>query len=95
MKRASVVAVFVVAGTLVTGSPASAEPWPSGCSWGISGLYTTYADCTRGSGEFRAVATCSGGGRAYGPWQPAGAYPGYSTANCGNRPTAATISLRR
>lgn len=91
---ASMIAGLVVSGGLALAGSASAEPWPSGCDWGISGLYTTYAKCTKGPGSYRAVAKCTSTRYAYGSWQPAGSYPGQSTANCVNvRPISATIGL--
>jgi len=97
MNKASVVLTvggLVASAVLVTSGPASAEPWPSGCDWGISGLYTTYAKCTKGPGSYRAVAKCSSTRYAYGKWEPAGSYPGQSTASCTNvRPLSASISL--
>jgi hypothetical protein len=92
----SAVVGLVVSAVLGTSGSASAEPWPSGCDWGPSGLYTTYAKCTKGSGSYRAVAKCSSTRFAYGNWEPAGSYPGQSTASCTNvRPLSASINIRQ
>lgn len=94
MLTISAVVGLAISGVVVGAGPASAEPWPSGCSWGISGLYTTYAKCTKGPGSYRAVAKCTSTRYAYGSWQPAGSYPGQSTASCSNvRPISASIGL--
>lgn len=96
IRRLVVLSFAISFGLLTVSTPAFADPWPSGCDWGMSGLYTTYAKCTKGPGFYRAVAKYANNTYAYGSWMPAGNYPGYSTAHCGNvRPISATISLRQ
>ncbi len=92
----AVAAVLMASGALLlTSGAAHAEPWPTGCDWGFSGLNSTVAKCTGGAGSYRAVAKCSSNSYAYGSWEPAGSYPGQSTARCGGRPISASIGLRQ
>ncbi|MCE7004224.1 hypothetical protein LWC34_15470 [Kibdelosporangium philippinense] len=91
----AIITSLVTAGAVLMPGTASAEPWPSNCDWGISGLRTTSAKCKAGGGYYRAVAKCTSSSYAYGSWEPAGTYPGFSQATCGNSPIAANIGLCR
>lgn len=66
--------------------------WPTGCSYGPSGLRHAEAHCTGGAGQYRVTAKCAGV-QKYGPWKTVGT-PGSSTITCSSsNPTNIGIGL--
>lgn len=66
-----------------------AQATPTGCQWAKEGNSWSWAQCTGGTGQYRAWAQCQPTDwwrqwkMAYGPWQTPRLYV-YSIADCGS-----------
>lgn len=94
-KIRNVAAVAVAAGALTVGMGGVAQADPTGCSTGFTNDgQSTYAYCTGGTGEFRAVVYCFPYGMDYGPWIAAAPNASTSVAVCPGNTSAGSAGIQ-